>query len=70
MDLCASEEDYGGQGTSIGQRLKDKAPEAISGLGQYNEKLYIVEGPQYFYKFVVSSIIPCYNLFKQSLDNI
>ena len=35
------------KGVTIGERLKDRAPEDLPGPGNYTEKSYIVEGPQY-----------------------
>ena len=33
------------KGVTVGQHLKDRAPEEISGPGSYKEKSHIVEGP-------------------------
>ena len=35
------------KGVTIGEKLKERAPEDLPAPGQYTEKSYIVEGPQY-----------------------
>ena len=51
---------------TIGQRLKDRKFEEISGPGAYKEKLYIAEGPQkrsYIHNpqyLMMAKLIKCY----------
>ena len=39
------------KGVTIGQHLKDKAPEEISGPGSYKVKSHIVEGPHIQFEY-------------------